>query len=75
MDDDRDEPAAREQGDLQAKIDAVNGWEVERSWRWRADALRLPPWDADVGKLSGGERRRVALWPPAALRARHAAAG
>ncbi len=50
-----------EQGDLQHAIDAVGGWEVERKLDIAADALRLPPWDADVNKLSGGERRRVAL--------------
>jgi sulfate-transporting ATPase len=50
-----------EQGDLQQKIDAMGGWEVERRLEVAADALRLPPWDADVTKLSGGERRRVAL--------------
>ncbi len=50
-----------EQGELQAKIDAVNGWELDRKLEVAADALRLPPWDADVGRISGGERRRVAL--------------
>jgi ATP-binding cassette ChvD family protein len=50
-----------EQGELQGKIDACQGWEVERRLEIAADALRLPPWDADVTKLSGGERRRVAL--------------
>ncbi len=50
-----------EQGDLQNKIDACNGWEIERQLEIAADALRLPPWDADVSKLSGGEKRRVAL--------------
>jgi len=50
-----------EQGELQTKIDAMNGWELERKLEIAADALRLPPWDADVTKLSGGERRRVAL--------------
>jgi sulfate-transporting ATPase len=50
-----------EQGELQARIDAANGWEIGRTLEVAADALRLPPWDADVGKLSGGERRRVAL--------------
>ncbi len=49
------------QGDLQSKIDAVNGWEVDRLLDQAADALRLPAWQADVTKLSGGERRRVAL--------------
>lgn len=50
-----------EQGNLQQEIDAVGGWELERKLEVAADALRLPPWDADVTKLSGGERRRVAL--------------
>jgi ATP-binding cassette ChvD family protein len=50
-----------EQGKLQMAIDATNGWEVERVLEIAADALRLPPWDADVTKLSGGERRRIAL--------------
>ena len=50
-----------ESGRLQDEIDAVGGWEIERKLEIAADALRLPPWDAEVGKLSGGERRRVAL--------------
>ncbi len=50
-----------EQGTLQDRIDAVGGWEIERKLEIAADALRLPAWDAEVGKLSGGERRRVAL--------------
>jgi sulfate-transporting ATPase len=50
-----------EQGKLQDKIDAVGGWELERKLEIAADALRLPPWDAEVKSLSGGERRRVAL--------------
>jgi sulfate-transporting ATPase len=50
-----------EQGDLQTKIDAEGAWELERKLEIAADALRLPPWDADVTTLSGGERRRVAL--------------
>ena len=49
------------QGDLQLKIDAVDGWDLDRKWDVAAEALRLPPWDADVTQLSGGERRRVAL--------------
>ena len=49
------------QGDLQTKIDAVDGWEVDRILERAADALRLPPWDAKVAHLSGGEKRRVAL--------------
>ena len=50
-----------EQAKMQDKIDAVDGWELERKLEIAADALRLPPWDAIVGKLSGGEKRRVAL--------------
>jgi sulfate-transporting ATPase len=50
-----------EQAKLQDKIDAVGGWELERKLEIAADALRLPRWDALVGKLSGGEKRRVAL--------------
>jgi energy-dependent translational throttle protein EttA len=50
-----------EQGELQEKIEALNGWELERTIDIAMDALRCPPGDADVTKLSGGERRRVAL--------------
>jgi ATP-binding cassette ChvD family protein len=50
-----------EQAKLQDKIDAVGGWELERKLEIAADALRLPPWDASIAKLSGGEKRRVAL--------------
>jgi sulfate-transporting ATPase len=50
-----------EQSELQNKIDATNAWELDRQLEIAADALRLPPWDADVSKLSGGEKRRVAL--------------
>jgi ATP-binding cassette ChvD family protein len=49
------------QSKLQSEIDTVGGWELERQLEIAADALRLPPWDADVNTLSGGERRRVAL--------------
>ena len=61
MDDDEMNRLLAEQGELQAKIDAANAWEVERKLEVAADALRLPPWDSEVGTLSGGERRRVAL--------------
>jgi energy-dependent translational throttle protein EttA len=61
MDDEEMSRLLEEQGDLQAKIDAVNGWELDRKLEVAADALRLPPWDADVTRISGGERRRVAL--------------
>ena len=50
-----------EQAALQEKIDAANGWDIERTVQIAMDALRCPPADADVTKLSGGEKRRVAL--------------
>jgi energy-dependent translational throttle protein EttA len=50
-----------EQAKLQDRIDATNAWELDHSLEIAMDALRLPPSDADVTKLSGGERRRVAL--------------
>ena len=50
-----------EQGELQTRIDAIGAWEIERKLEIAADALRLPPWEARVEHLSGGERRRVAL--------------
>jgi ATP-binding cassette ChvD family protein len=50
-----------EQAKMQDKIDAVGGWELERKLEIAADSLRLPPWEALIGKLSGGEKRRVAL--------------
>ena len=50
-----------EQAELQEKIDACNGWDFERGIQIAMDALRCPPADADVTKLSGGEKRRVAL--------------
>ncbi len=61
MSDDEMSALLEEQGELQNKIDAIGAWELERKLDIAADALRLPPWDADVTKLSGGERRRVAL--------------
>lgn len=61
MSDDEMNTLLNEQGELQNKIDAARGWELERTLEMAADALRLPPWNADVNKLSGGERRRVAL--------------
>jgi ATP-binding cassette ChvD family protein len=50
-----------DQGKLQDRIESAGGWELERKLEIAADALRLPPWDAKVESLSGGERRRVAL--------------
>ena len=61
MDDDEMTALLAEQGDLQEKIDAAEGWEMERTVEIAMDALRCPPGDADVTVLSGGERRRVAL--------------
>ncbi|MCH2394961.1 energy-dependent translational throttle protein EttA [Oceanibaculum sp.] len=61
MDDDEMNNLLAEQAELQEKIDANNGWEIERTAEIAMDALRCPPGDADVSKLSGGERRRVAL--------------
>ncbi len=61
MEDDEMNALLAEQGELQEKIDAVNGWEIERTVEIAMDALRCPPGDADVTRLSGGERRRVAL--------------
>jgi sulfate-transporting ATPase len=61
LEDDEMNKLLEEQGELQGRIDAVNGWEVGRKLEVAADALRLPSWDADVNTLSGGERRRVAL--------------
>ncbi|QIK37699.1 energy-dependent translational throttle protein EttA [Caldichromatium japonicum] len=52
---------AKEQAELENFIQATDGHNLERTLEIAADALRLPPWDADVTKLSGGERRRVAL--------------
>jgi energy-dependent translational throttle protein EttA len=52
---------AKEQAELENLIEATDGHNLERTLEVAADALRLPPWDADVTKLSGGERRRVAL--------------
>ena len=49
------------QGSLQLKIDAMDGWDLERKIEVAADALRLPPFDSPVTTLSGGEKRRVAL--------------
>ena len=61
MSDDAMAALIEKQGTLQEAIDAANAWDLDRQLEIAADALRLPPWDADVAKLSGGERRRVAL--------------
>ena len=61
MDDDQMTALLEEQGKLQDGIDSAGGWELDRKLDIAADALRLPPWDADVSTLSGGEMRRVAL--------------
>src|SRR5499433_1216303 len=59
--DDEMEKLLAEQAKLQDAIDAVNGWELDRTLEIAMDALRLPPGDAPVSQLSGGEKRRVAL--------------
>ena len=61
MSDDEMNALLEEQGKLQDAIDSAGAWEIDRKLEIAADALRLPPWDSDVSKLSGGERRRVAL--------------
>lgn len=61
MTDDEMNALITEQGDLQEKIDAANAWDLSRTVNIAMDALRCPPGDSPVSKLSGGERRRVAL--------------
>jgi energy-dependent translational throttle protein EttA len=61
MSDDQMTKLLDQQAKVQEKIDAVNAWELDRKIEIAMDALRLPPADADVSKLSGGEKRRVAL--------------
>jgi len=61
MSDDEMNDLLAEQADLQTKIDAEEGWDLDRRVEIALDALRCPPADANVTKLSGGERRRVAL--------------
>lgn len=61
LSDDEMDKLLERQSKLQDKIDAVNAWDLDRQLEIAMDALRLPPGDADVSKLSGGERRRVAL--------------
>jgi len=61
MDDDAMNKLLERQGELQNEIDAVDGWQIERTLEVAANALRIPPWEADITTLSGGEKRRVAL--------------
>ncbi len=61
MSDEQMNQLMEEQARLQGEIDAAGAWELDRRLEIAADALRLPPWDAKVDRLSGGERRRVAL--------------
>ena len=61
MDDDAMNKLLERQGELQNEIDAVDGWRIERTLDVAANALRIPPWEADITTLSGGEKRRVAL--------------
>ena len=61
MDDDAMNKLLERQGELQNEIDTVDGWRIERTLDVAANALRMPPWEADITTLSGGEKRRVAL--------------
>jgi sulfate-transporting ATPase len=61
MDDDAMSALLAEQGELQDAIDAADAWDLDRRVEVAGEALRLPAWDAPVGQLSGGEKRRVAL--------------
>jgi len=61
MEDEAMQALLQEQGKLQDLIEAKGGWELDRTLEIAADALRLPPWEAEVATLSGGEKRRVAL--------------
>ncbi|WP_154222369.1 energy-dependent translational throttle protein EttA [Marinicella rhabdoformis] len=61
MSDDEMNDLLAKQAELQEQIDAANGWDLDRTMNMAAEALRLPPWDAEVKNLSGGEKRRVAL--------------
>lgn len=61
MDEEQMTELLERQGDLATQIDAVDGWDIDRTLDIAADALRLPSWDSPVDVLSGGERRRVAL--------------
>ena len=61
MTDDEMTKLLERQGELATRIDAANGWDIDRTLEIAADSLRLPPWDANVEHLSGGEKRRVAL--------------
>ncbi len=61
MSDDEMTKLLDQQAKVQEKIDAINAWDIDRKIEIAMDALRLPPADADVSTLSGGERRRVAL--------------
>jgi sulfate-transporting ATPase len=61
MDDDKMNSLMAEMGDLQDKIEATDGWELDRRLEIAMDALRCPPGDQDIATLSGGEKRRVAL--------------
>ena len=61
MEDEEMNALLEKQGELQNAIDAVDGWQIERTLEIAADALRLPPWEESVGHLSGGEKRRIAL--------------
>ena len=61
MSDEEMNATLEEQAKLQDRIEAADGWNLDRQLEVAADALRLPPWEAQIDTLSGGERRRVAI--------------
>lgn len=61
LNDDEMTQLLEEQGNLQTAIEAVDGWGLEHKIKMAGEALRIPPWDAKITRLSGGEKRRVAL--------------
>ena len=61
LEDDEMNALIEKQGALTEAIDAIDGWNLEYTFDLAAEALRLPPWEAKISQLSGGERRRVAL--------------
>ena len=62
-----------QQGELQTKIDTCDGWEIERVLERAADALRLPPWDAEVRKIVRRRATPCSPVPAATQQARHVA--
>jgi sulfate-transporting ATPase len=73
MSDDEMDQLIQHQGEVQEKLDAMDAWDLDARLEMAMDALRCPPGDMPVNVISGGERRRVALVPPAAEKAGHSA--